>query len=46
MTGLSDLFGIIMDRGINAPSNEKNVVYGINDTEKQYSKEKWKFLEI
>ena len=33
MTVLSSSYGIIMDRAINAPGHEKNVVDGLNATE-------------
>ena len=39
MTILSYSYGIILDRAINAPVHEKNVVDGINATYKHYLKE-------
>ena len=38
MTLLSLLYGIIIYLAMNAPSHEKNVVYGINTTDKRYMK--------
>ena len=38
MTVLSSSYGIIMDRAINAPGHGKNVVDGINATNKRYLK--------
>ena len=40
MTVLSYSYGIIIYRAINAPGHGKNVVDGINATEKRYLKEK------
>ena len=39
MTVLSSLYGIIMDRTINASGHGKNVVDGLNTTDKLYLKE-------
>ena len=44
MTVLSSSYGIIMDHAINAPGHGKNVVDGINTTDKPYLKEKWNLL--
>ena len=38
MTVLSSSYGIIMDREINAPGHGKNVVNGLNATDKLYLK--------
>ena len=38
MTVLSSSYGIIMDRAMNAPGHGKNVVDGLNATEKHYLK--------
>ena len=40
MTALSSSYGIIMDRAINALGHGKDVVHGINATEKRYLKGK------
>ena len=40
-TVLSTSYGIIMDRAINTPGHGKNVVDGLNATEKRYLKGKW-----
>ena len=39
MTVLSDIFGIIIYCGMNAPNHVNNVVDGINDTEMFYLNE-------
>ena len=44
MTFLSSLYGIIIDRSINSPGHGKNVVDGINDTDKLYLKKKMELL--
>ena len=39
MTVLSSLYGLIMDRSIRTPGHGKNVVYGIDATNKHYLKD-------
>ena len=41
---LSSSYDIINDREINAPGHGKNVVDGINATDKRYLKGKWNLL--
>ena len=44
ITVLSSLYGIIMDREIKVPGNGKNVVDGINATDKHYLKEQMELI--
>ena len=44
MNVLSSLYGIILDREINSPGHEKNVVGGLNVTDKRYLKEQMELL--
>ena len=45
MTVLSYLYGIKMDREINATGHGKNIIDVINATDRRYLKGKWNFLE-
>ena len=44
MTVLSSSYGVIMDRAINAPVHGKNVVDGLNATNKRYLKGKMELM--
>ena len=41
MTVLSSSYGIIMNCAINSPGHGKNIVDGLNSTDKRYLRGKW-----
>ena len=44
MTVLSYSYGIITDNAIDAPGHVKNVIDGLNATDKRYLKGEWNLL--